>query len=111
MKSTTSLIALALCGFVAFDAGAQSCEAPPSTGPVSILILDSAQRVDAFVATVKDATIVARDRGTVIFADGRVVTADADVATRQLNQLGWGNRSIQVVASFAMRPTAAPRRG
>jgi len=100
-----------LCLLVPSDAWAQSCEAAPRGGPVSILILDSAQRVDEFAASVQSAQVAARDRGTVIFDDGRVVTADTDAATRQLNQLGWGNRPIQIVASFPMRPQRAPGSG
>jgi hypothetical protein len=94
------------------DAWSQSCEvAPNQGGPVSILILDSAQKVDAFAASVQGAQVAVRDRGTVIFDDGRVVTADTDAATRQLNDLGWGNRPIQIVASMPLRPKLAPGGG
>jgi hypothetical protein len=94
------------------DAWSQSCEvAPNKGGPVSILILDSAQKVDAFAASVQGAQVAVRDRGTVIFDDGRVVTADTDAATRQLNDLGWGNRPIQIVASMPLRPKLAPGGG
>ena len=111
MNRATFLVVL-LLGCVASDAGAQSCESKPGTrGPVSILILDSPQRVEEFAKTVQGAKVAARDRGTVVFDDGRVVTADADAATRQLNGLGWGNRPIQVVASMSLRPKQAPGGG
>jgi hypothetical protein len=111
MKRALIAAGMLLCLF-AWEARAQSCEAAPKPGgPVSILILDSPQRVDAFAASVQGAQVAARDRGTVIFDDGRVVTADTDAATRQLNDLGWGNRPIQVVASFPLRPKPAPGGG
>ena len=107
-----ALLVFALVAHHASDARAQSCEvAPKKSGPVSILILDSPRRVEAFAASVQDARIAVRDRGTVIFDDGRVVTADTDGATRQLNELGWGNRPIQIVASFPMRPKRVPGSG
>jgi hypothetical protein len=107
-----TLVALLSCALVASNSYAQSCESKPgTTGPVSILILDSPQRVEEFAKSVPDAKVAARDRGTVVFDDGRVVTADADAATRQLNGLGWGNRPIQVVASMPMRPKQAPGGG
>jgi len=105
-------LALLVCTFVAGDAHAQSCEAAPKkSGPVSLLILDSPQRVETFAASVKDARVAVRDRGTVIFDDGRVVTADTEAATRQLNELGWGSRPIQIVASMPLRPKPAPGGG
>jgi hypothetical protein len=112
MSRRTIVAALLFCGFVASEARAQSCESKPSTtGPVSILILDSPQRVEEFAKTVQGAKVAARDRGTVVFDDGRVVTADADAATRQLNGLGWGNRPIQLVASMPLRPKQPPGGG
>jgi hypothetical protein len=102
----------ALCALgLAARARAQSCEAaPPPRGPVSILILDSARKVDEFAASVKDARAVVREPGTVVFEDGRVVTASADAATEHLNALGWGDRPIQVVAALPLRSAAPPRR-
>lgn len=87
---------------------ARSCRVATSKGPVSILILDSPRKVDEFAASVKDAPVAARDRGTVIFQDGRVVTSDVEAATRQINGLGWGARKIEIVASFRMRPAQTP---
>ena len=115
MASARRLAWLLACAIAAHgavpDARAQSCQVAKPSGPVSILILDSPQKVEEFAASVRDARVAARDRGTVIFDDGRVVTADVDAATRQLNRLGWGNRAIEVVASFPLRPVQAPRRG
>ncbi|RIL04777.1 MAG: hypothetical protein DCC71_12825 [Proteobacteria bacterium] len=64
--------------------------------------------MEELAASLRDAPVAARDRGTVIFADGRVVTSDVDAATRQLNRLGWGTRRIEIVASFRLRPQQAP---
>jgi hypothetical protein len=89
-------------------ARAQSCDVGKAKGPVSILILASPQKVQEFAATIRDAPVAARDPGTVIFRDGRVVTSDAASATRHLNALGWGGRPIEIVASFRLRPMQAP---
>jgi hypothetical protein len=78
---------------------------------VSLLILDSARKVDEFAAVPRDASIVVRERGLAIFEDGRVVTSDVDAATRHLNALGWADRPMQVVASFPMRPKPPPGGG
>jgi hypothetical protein len=90
---------------------AQSCKVKPSSGPVSLLILDSARKVDEFAATPRDAVIVVRETGLAIFEDGRVVTSDVDAATHHLNALGWGSRPIQIVAAFPMRPNPPPGGG
>jgi hypothetical protein len=109
MIRATFVAALLLGSLVASGAHAQSCEAAPKqSGPVSILILDSPQRVDEFAKSVQGAKVAARDRGTVIFDDGRVVTADAEAATSRLNQLGWGNRPFQIVASMPLRRSSCP---
>jgi hypothetical protein len=111
MKCALLPLAVLLC-VLGFDARAQTCEAAPKkSGPVSILILDSPRRVEEFAKSVQGAKVAVRDRGTVIFDDGRVVTADTDAATRQLNELGWGNRPIQIVASLPLRPKPAPGGG
>lgn len=84
---------------------AKGCRVMPG-GPVSLLILESAERVQRFAAAVRGPVVLKRDDQTVIFDDGRVVTADVDSATVFLNELGWGNLQIQIVASF---PKAAAR--
>jgi hypothetical protein len=103
---------LAICALAPAASG-QSCKVRPaaSSGPVALLILDSARKVDEFAATPRDATIVVRKPGLAIFEDGRVVTSDVDVATDQLNALGWASRPIQIVASFPMRPKPPPGGG
>lgn len=86
------------------------CESKPSAsrGPVSLVILASGAKVRELAASVKDTPIVARDANTVIFADGRVITADVASAGEHLNALGWGSRQIQVSATFP-RKRARPR--
>jgi hypothetical protein len=92
-------------------AAAQSCDVGPALrGPVSILILASAAKVHEFASAVQGARIVVRENETVIFEDGRVVTASPDSATRHVNALGWGERGVQIVASFPLQPVGPPRR-
>jgi hypothetical protein len=109
IAATLALCAVALVQ--APGARAQSCKARPASGPVSLLILDSARKVDEFAATPRGATPIVRERGIVIFEDGRVVTSDVDAATEHLNGLGWGARPIQIVASFPLRPNPPPGGG
>jgi hypothetical protein len=109
------VVGLVVCAFaLAQEVRAQSCKvrtAGGGGGPVSLLILDSARKVDEFAATPRDAKLVVRESGIAIFEDGRVVTSDVDAATRYLNELGWAARPIQIVASFPMRPNPAPGGG
>lgn len=103
-----SLLAAVLLGAALAAASAHAakgCRVMPG-GPVSLLILESAERVQRFAAGVSGPEVLKRDDTTVIFDDGRVVTADVDSATLFLNELGWGNLQIQIVASF---PKAAAR--
>jgi hypothetical protein len=89
----------------------ERCEAgPPARGPVSLIILASGRSVHELAASVgRGAKVVAKDADTIIFDDGRVITANVEGASAHLNRLGWGARSIQVVASFPSAP-ARPRR-
>ena len=82
------------------------CEVPPSTGPVSLMILKGPTEVkELALALDRGVPVVARDAGTVVFQDGRVITSDVEGAGRHLNRLGWAERPIRVVASFsASRP-------
>jgi hypothetical protein len=107
---------LALCAALLLPRGGAAegevCERPPAAarGPVSLLILASGSRVHELAASIaRDASIVAQDASTIIFDDGRVLTADVSGASDHLNRLGWGNRPIQVVASFPAS-RARPRR-
>ena len=78
------------------------CEAPPSGGPVSLIILKGPRQVHELAsALARGVPVAARDAATVAFQDGRVITSDAEGASRLLNRLGWGGRPISVVASFA----------
>ena len=103
------VLALALGAPLA--AAAEVCEAPPpSSGPVSLMILKSPAQVQSLAKSLaRGVPVVARDASTVIFRDGRVITADVEAASRQLNRLGWSKRRIDVVASFAKR-RAGPAR-
>jgi hypothetical protein len=103
-----SSLALALVSFTSAHAG-QVCEVPSSSGPVSLIILASGTKVHAYARALKG-TVARRDAETVIFHDGRVITADIEAAGRHLNALGWGSRGIDVVASFPA-PRARPSGG
>jgi hypothetical protein len=85
------------------SAEAALCESKP-TGSVKLLILPNQQKVHAYAATLAHIPVVARDPSTVVFQDGRVVTADVDKAGGHLNKLGWASLRLEVVASFGIRP-------
>ena len=73
--------------------------------PVSLFILKSNQKVRDYAGSVKNARVLRRDRTTVVFEDGRVITSDVEAASRHLNALGWSTRKLQIVASFPRRPS------
>ena len=105
---------MATCWLLALTAGAAAsevCEAPPATGPVSLMILKSPGRVQSLAKSLaRGVPVVARSESTVVFQDGRVMTSDVEAAGRELNRLGWSRRPIQVVASFPARQGRATRR-
>ncbi len=100
-------LVLALGSFANARAG-QVCSVP-SSGPVSLIILSSSSKVHTYARALKG-TVVRQDKKTVIFLDGRVITSDVESASRHLNDLGWGTRGINVMASFPSA-RARPRRG
>ena len=79
------------------------CESKP-TGSVMLLILSTEKKVHDYASTLTDIPVVARHATTVVFQDGRVVTADVGKAGQHLNDLGWASLRMEVVASFGMRP-------
>ncbi len=86
-------------------------EACKAGGSVSLVILESRGKVYEYARSVaRGVPVVASSPSTVVFRDGRVITSDVENAGRQLNQLGWGERRIDVVASFA-RHRARPAPG
>ncbi len=89
-------------------AGPASAGGPP--GAVSLMILKDGSKVHALAASLaRGVPMAARDPQTVVFRDGRVITADVESAGRVLNALGWSARPIRVVASFP-KTRARPRR-
>ena len=96
-----------LFGGVAHAQVGETCDPGAATGPVSLIILQSGQRVHSYAKSV-GGRVAAYDEKTVIFQDGRVVTADVEAAGEHLNTLGWGARPIRVVASLP-RPSVRPR--
>jgi hypothetical protein len=101
-------VVLLLAG--ASSAGAEGEMCAPPSGPVSIIILQSGEKVYELARSLaRGSKVVAKDTTTVVFDDGRVITADVDRAGQHLNTLGWGARRIRVVATLpARRPR--PRR-
>ncbi len=79
------------------------CESKP-TGSVMLLIVSTKRKVQDYASTLTHIPVVARDTTTVVFQDGRVVTADVGKAGQHLNDLGWASLRMEVVASFGMRP-------
>jgi len=103
-RTLAGLIALVLLALPA--TAAETCE---PTGPVSLLLLQSGQKVYE-LAKALGGQVVARGPKTVITADGRVITADPEAAGEHLNALGWGARPIRVVVSFPKTRRVKPRR-
>ena len=97
------LFLAALGTAVPAPAPAQQCDAGARSGPVTIVSVATARRVREYAATVRGSRVLRRDAQTVIFADGRVVTADLAGLSRHLNALGWAHRPIQIVGSFSRR--------
>ena len=85
------------------------CEVPTESGPVALIIVSSGAKVHAYARKLKG-TVARQNEKTVIFHDGRVITADVEAAGRHLNDMGWGSRRVDVVASFSGR-RPRPRRG
>ncbi len=79
------------------------CESKP-TGAVMLLILPTQKKVHDYAASLSHIPVVARDKTTVVFQDGRVVTSDVGRAGEHLNTLGWATLRLEVVASFGMKP-------
>jgi hypothetical protein len=98
-----ALISLCVGGADFAHADAAVCESRP-TGSVMLLILPTKKKVHDYAATLNHIPVVARDTTTVVFQDGRVVTADVGSAGEHLNNLGWASLELQVVASFGIRP-------
>jgi hypothetical protein len=88
-------------------APAGAAESCTPGGPVSLMILQSSQKVRELTQAL-DGTVIRQEAKTVIFQDGRVITADVEAAGRLINELGWANRRIDVVASLPAR-RARPR--
>lgn len=80
-----------------------------SGGPVSLLILQSGQKVHELARSL-GVQAVHVDAKTVILVDGRVITADVAAAGEHLNRLGWSERPIQVVATMTKTRRVRPRR-
>ncbi len=94
-------------------AGAQEgalCEAAQGPAPtVSLIVLASPERVHTLAASIRGVAVVRRGEKTVVFEDGRIITADVTSVGGHLAALGWTERKIEVMASFKPR-AARPRR-
>jgi hypothetical protein len=101
------LLAAPLAAASAPATGAPQCNTGPAGGSVAIVVVASPARVQQYAATVNGVPVLRREADTVIFADGRVVTANVGAVDRHLNALGWADRRIEILASFSKR---SPRR-
>ncbi|MEM7411571.1 MAG: hypothetical protein AAF430_15165 [Myxococcota bacterium] len=97
-----------LCAALLAPAPTFAAETCDPTGPITLVILQSGGKVHA-LAKAQGGTVVRHDAETVVFADGRVITADVEGAGAHLNALGWGARPISVSAASAAK-RARPRR-
>ena len=109
MTKRSGLAALMLAACLTTPGPSEAAETCNPGGPVTLVILQSGAKVTA-LAQAQGGTVVRRDAKTVIFADGRVITADVEGAGTLLNELGWGARPIRVSAA-ATAKRARPRRG
>ncbi|MDJ0866983.1 MAG: hypothetical protein QNK03_12800 [Myxococcota bacterium] len=100
-----TLAAALLAPATAFGQG-KVCE--PAAGAVMVVVVDSPRQVRTAVAGMRGRALVATE-DTVIYADGRVITASVEATSRHLNELGWAHRRLQLVGGVARAPT--PRRG
>ena len=102
-------VAVAIASIASAQDG-RTCDAKPApaAGPIALVILANPEKVAALAASLPPHPISRRDETTVVYADGRVLTADVGRASAFLNELGWGHRRIEVVAS-APRPRARAR--
>jgi len=74
------------------------------------MVLESEAKVHELArALARGVPVVSRDAATVVFQDGRIITADLAGVDRHLNALGWSRRNIEFVASFPAK-RARPRR-
>ena len=96
---------------LAQEVGVCDADGPTPSGAVRLLLLRSDRAVHEYAKTVKDAQVLVRDRKTVVFDDGRIISADPDEVERHLAELGWSKRSLQLVANFRMRKTGRRRLG
>lgn len=74
--------------------------------PVVVVVLESPQAVRARRAR-EAAAVVSEDASTVVFADGRVLTARLEEVGTHLGRLGWAEREIVISSRFASRGGAA----
>ena len=88
----------------------QTCDAGAVRPAVSLVILASAKKVQELAASVRDVRVLRRDAKTVVFENGRILTADVAAVGEHLNALGWASRRIEVLASFTAAPPARSAR-
>jgi hypothetical protein len=103
---------LSLAGF-APGAAAEGgmCGAP--TGPVLVVLVESAPKVAAAASGLSKTRALVNTADTVIYADGRAVTSDLASISQHLNQLGWASRPIEIAGagtSTRLPPASTTRR-
>ena len=105
-------LGLSLAGF-APGAAAEGgmCGAP--TGPVLVVLVESAPKVAAAASGLSKTRVLVNTADTVIYADGRAVTSNLGSVSQHLNALGWANRPIEIAGagtSTRLPPASTTRR-
>ena len=101
------LAALALALLMAPAAWANGQMCGPPQGPVMVVIVPSKARVPGAAAGLSSTRRLVDTADTVIYADGRAVTADLGAISGHLNALGWAERQIEIVGAGTRLPPAA----
>lgn len=110
------IAALWLAFLAPYGAWAEAGMCGPPPGPVLLVLVESKARVPSAAAGLSRTRRLVDTADTVIYADGRAVTADLAAVSRHLNALGWAERPIQIAGagtSTRLPPSAPsrPRRG
>jgi len=106
LARTCGILASSLLWLASAAGAGETCE-PASTGPVSLILLQSASAVHELAGALRG-RVITRDATTVVFADGRIISSDVGKVGDHMNALGWSARSIDMMASFPAR-RARPR--
>jgi hypothetical protein len=112
MRARVAALLLSLLAAPAAQASGNMCGPPPT--PVLLVLVESKARVPGAAAGLSSTRRLVDTADTVIYADGRAVTADLAAISGHLNELGWAERPIEIAGAGTRLPPASPskrRRG